>query len=71
MWVFVKASRLLDVRTGSYEENVGIWTENDRVKQVGRAAELTPLVPKDAKVIDLGQFTILPGLVDCHTHVML
>ena len=69
--VFVKASRLLDVRTGSYEVNVGIWIENDRVKQVGPAAELALLVPKDAKVIDLGQSTILPGLIDCHTHMML
>ena len=69
--VFVKASRLLDVRTGSYEVNVGIWIENDRVKQVGGAAELALLVPKDAKVIDLGQSTILPGLIDCHTHMML
>jgi imidazolonepropionase-like amidohydrolase len=69
--VFVKAARLLDVRSGSYEENVGIWIENDRVKQVGRAAELAPLVPKDAKVIDLGQSTVLPGLIDCHTHIMM
>jgi imidazolonepropionase-like amidohydrolase len=69
--LFIKAARLLDVHSGRYEENVAIWIENERVKQVGRAADLIPLVPKDAQVIDLSHFTVLPGLIDCHTHMML
>lgn len=69
--VFVRAARMLDVGSGKYEENVGILIEVDRVKEVGRAVDVTPVVPKDAKVIDLGRATILPGLIDCHTHMML
>jgi imidazolonepropionase-like amidohydrolase len=69
--ILVKAGRLLDVRSGSYEENVGIWIEGERIKQVGRTEELVKLLPKNAKVVDLGRATVLPGLIDCHTHLLL
>jgi imidazolonepropionase-like amidohydrolase len=66
----VKAARLLDVRKGSYIENAAIWIEGERIKEVGLAAEVQAHVPKSAKVIDLGRATLLPGLIDCHTHIM-
>jgi imidazolonepropionase-like amidohydrolase len=68
--VLVKAGKLLDVRKGSYIENAGIWIEGDRIKEVGRLSEVQSHAPKEAKVIDLGRATILPGLIDCHTHIM-
>lgn len=68
--ILVKAGRLLEVHKGAYLENAAIWIEGERVKEVGRAAEVESHVPKSAKVIDLGQATILPGLIDCHTHIM-
>jgi len=68
--IVVKAVRILDVRKGSYIENAAIWIDGERVKEVGRAAEVQTHAPKDAKVIDLGQATVLPGLIDCHTHIM-
>jgi imidazolonepropionase-like amidohydrolase len=67
---FVKAARLLDVKSGSYVEQAGIWIEGDRIKRVGRSSEIQPLLPADARVIDLHDKTVLPGLIDCHTHLM-
>jgi imidazolonepropionase-like amidohydrolase len=68
--VLVKAGKLLDVRKGGYIEGGAIWIEGDRIKEVGRLAEVQSHIPKDAKVIDLSRATVLPGLIDCHTHLM-
>ena len=68
--IVVKAGKLLDVAKGSYVENAAIWIEGDRIKEAGRSADIQPHAPKDAKVIDLTHSTVLPGLIDCHTHIM-
>jgi imidazolonepropionase-like amidohydrolase len=68
--VLIKAGRLLDVRKGSYIENAAILIENDRVKEAGPASHVEPHAPRDAKVVDLSHATVLPGLIDCHTHLM-
>src|SRR6185437_2042498 len=69
-FVFLKAGRILDVRTGRYVENGGILIDQDRIKEIGPVADVQPHAPKGATVIDLGAATLLPGLVDCHTHLM-
>ena len=69
--IFVKAGRLLDVSAGKYIEGAGIWIEGERIKQVGKAAEVMKNAPKNAKVVDLGSATVLPGLIDCHTHMLM
>jgi imidazolonepropionase-like amidohydrolase len=68
--VLVKAGKLLDVRKGSYIANAAVWVEGERIKEVGLASDVQLHAPKDAKVIDLGGVTVLPGLIDCHTHIM-
>src|SRR6266478_7291050 len=50
--------------------NRTIWVESERLKEVGPASDVQLHTPKDAKVIDLGRATVLPGLIDCHTHIM-
>ena len=67
--VAVKAGRVLDVRTGRYLEHQLIWIENGRVMQVGAETELASRVPKDARIVDLSRYTVLPGLIDAHTHL--
>ena len=67
--VAAKAGRVLDVRTGRYLEHQLIWIENGRVMQVGAETELASRVPKDARIVDLSRYTVLPGLIDAHTHV--
>ena len=67
--VLIKAGRLIDVRAGKVLEAQGILIEGERIKEVGPLASILPKVPKGATVIDLSSATVLPGLIDCHTHV--
>ncbi len=68
--LLVKAAKVLDVRKGSYLVDGAIWIEGERIKEVGPAAEVQRRAPMNIRVIDLGGATILPGLIDCHTHLM-
>ena len=68
--ILVKAGRMLDVRKGVYLDNAAILIEGDRIKEVGPAALVEIHAPKDARIIDLSHATVLPGLIDCHTHLM-
>ena len=67
--VVVKAGRVLDVRSGKYLDHQMILIEGDRIKEIGAESQVQSQVPADAKVIDLSRMTVLPGLIDCHTHV--
>ena len=69
--VFIKAGRLIDVRAGRALDNQGILVEGERIKMVGPLATVEKTVPSNAQVIDLAKSTVLPGLADCHTHVLL
>jgi imidazolonepropionase-like amidohydrolase len=68
--ILLKADRILDVTTGRYTAGAAILIEGDRIKEVARAADLDARAPKNATVLDLGSATLLPGLIDCHTHLM-
>ena len=65
----ITAVRILDVRAGRYLDNGGVLITGERITSVGPANELRARYPQ-AKVIDLGSRTLLPGLIDAHTHVM-
>jgi len=65
--VAVKAGHLLDVRSGEYRQDQIILIEGGRIKAVGAAGEVQ--IPPGAKVVDLSSRTVLPGLIDCHTHL--
>lgn len=69
--VLIKAGRLIDVRAGRVLENQGILVEGQRIKAVGPLAEVQKNTPATAGVIDLSRATVLPGLADCHTHILL
>ena len=58
----VHAHRLLDVRTGSVSDAF-IIVRGDRIDLIAHSA------PANANVIDLGDATVLPGLIDCHVHL--
>ena len=65
----VKAGRLLDPRTGNVIAPAAVLIEGEMIKQVGSSSQI--LAPADAKTIDLGAATLLPGLIDGHTHLFL
>lgn len=62
--VALLAGRLLDVRTGEVATRRYILIEDDRIVSIGGTA------PADAPVIDLSGQTVLPGLADCHAHLL-
>lgn len=58
----INCGKLLDVKAGTWRENVSITVENKQIKSIG------PIVPGD-KNIDLRSYTCLPGLIDMHVHL--
>lgn len=63
--IVIKAARLIDGRGGSPLEPAMVRIEGDKVAEVGTQIA----IPKDAIIIDLGNATLLPGLIDLHTHL--
>ena len=67
----VKANRLLDPRTGNVLSPAAVLIESGRIKEVGSPSRVQADAPAGVKVIDLGSATLLPGLIDSHTHLLL
>ena len=67
----IRAGRLLDVRNGKYVSDQAIVTEGERIKEVGPWEQARAHTPKDVIVIDLSKATVLPGLIDCHSHLLV
>lgn len=67
--IAVRCGRLLDGRGGAPLTPAVVLIEGDSIKQVGPAASVA--IPSGAQIIDLGSATVLPGMIDAHTHVLL
>ncbi|MGP8251761.1 MAG: amidohydrolase family protein [Terracidiphilus sp.] len=65
--IVLHAARLLDVATGQIVAPGEVLVEGERIKAVGKQVDH----PQGAKTIDLGDTTLLPGLVDAHVHLFL
>lgn len=61
----IKVGKLIDPETGKATEHQVILIENDKIKAVGTQLP----IPKDAEIIDLSAYCVMPGLVDAHTHL--
>ena len=68
-FILVKAGRLLDPRTGNVLAPAAVLVEGNMIKQVGLPSQI--LTPVGTTTIDLGNATLLPGLIDSHTHLFL
>jgi len=67
----IKASRLLDPRSGNVLSPAAVLIENGKIKEVGPVSQVEPHATAGVKTIDLGTATLLPGLIDSHTHLLV
>src|SRR5437899_10815817 len=66
----VKAGRLLDPRTGNVLSPAAVLVEGGRIKEAGSPSQVQAHAPTGVQAIDLGSATLLPGLIDSHTHLL-
>ncbi len=66
-WVAVRAGRLFDGKSEKLAPDQTVLIKGDRIMEVGPADRVK--VPPGAEVVDLSRATVLPGLIDAHTHV--
>ena len=66
----VMAGRMLDPRTGQVLSPAVVLIENGKIKEVGSPTQVRARAV-GVKTIDLGSSTLLPGLIDSHTHLLL
>lgn len=62
----IRAGRLFDSEAGAFTPARDLIVENGRIREVGTALA----VPRGARVVDLRRFTVYPGLIDAHTHLL-
>ena len=64
---YIRAGRLFDGTSDTVRQNVVVVVQDDRIQSVGPEGAVS--IPSGATVIDLSRATVLPGLIDCHTHL--
>src|SRR5690349_5516788 len=62
----IRAARMIDPKAGTTMQNPVVVIRGSRIASVGANAP----IPAGAKVIDLGSLTLMPGLIDAHTHLL-
>ncbi|HEY6088535.1 MAG TPA: amidohydrolase family protein [Gemmatimonadaceae bacterium] len=67
----LRAARVIDGKSDVALKDVTIVVMGDKIVAVGPQSSIGSKIPNGAQVIDLGGATILPGLIDNHTHVLL
>lgn len=65
--VAIKCGRLIDGKSNEVRENVTVLVQGNKITAVGRDVS----IPPGARVLDLAKETVLPGLIDTHTHLFL
>ena len=66
----IRAGSLFDSETGQFRGDMTILINDDKIAAVKPTKEVTQQEEKDRQVIDLSKYTVLPGLIDAHTHLL-
>lgn len=65
----IRAGSLIDGRSDAVRHNQVLIIRGNRIESVSDAANVN--IPAEAQVLDLSRYTVLPGLIDSHTHIFL
>ncbi len=65
----LKPARVFDGESAQVHDNWAVLVHGDKIVRVGPANDITP--PAGAKVIDLPGLTLMPGLIEAHSHILL
>src|SRR3954452_25084217 len=63
--VAIRAGRVFDSRSGTLLSNQIILIRGERIAESGSAVQ----IPREARIIDLANATVMPGMIDAHVHV--
>ncbi len=63
----IRAGRLVDVERGEIRRNQVVLVRGTRIEAVLPASAK---IPSEARQVDLSRYTVLPGLIDCHAHLV-
>ncbi|MGE5734415.1 MAG: amidohydrolase family protein, partial [Acidobacteriota bacterium] len=68
--VLIKTTRLIDLSNGSVANDQAILINGPTIVEIGPSSVVSQHAAGKARVIDLTGLTVLPGLIDCHAHVL-
>jgi imidazolonepropionase-like amidohydrolase len=66
----IKAGSLFDSETGQFRDDMVVLVNDNKITSVKPTKDLSQQEGKDYQLIDLSKYTVLPGLIDAHTHLL-
>ncbi|HKW24421.1 MAG TPA: hypothetical protein VJN48_01475, partial [Terriglobales bacterium] len=68
--ILIKTTRLIDMSKGSVANEQAILINGTKVVEIGPSSVVSRHAGGNARVVELTGLTVLPGLIDCHAHVL-
>jgi len=68
--ILIKTTRLVDMRAGRVLSDQAILIDGGKIVEIGHSSRVSGPASGKVKVVDLSGLTVLPGLIDCHAHVL-
>src|SRR5579859_890663 len=66
----IKAGKLFDSETGEFKTGMVILVKDKKIEAVRSEKEVSEAEKEGRQVVDLSAYAVLPGLIDCHTHLL-
>jgi len=68
--ILIKAGKLFNSETGLFVNDMALLVEGTKIQSVKPYKEISDKEKKESELIDLSDYTVLPGLIDAHTHLL-